>query len=1040
MAAGIHVLYVDDEPALLEVGKIFLERDREFVVSTVTSAVDALKLLREQDFDVIISDYQMPEMDGIEFLKSVRTSGACIPFILFTGRGREEVVIEALNEGVDFYLQKGGDPRSQFAELSHKVRIAVENHRAAEKIQILNRIYTVLCATNRAMVHLRTKKDFYFEICRILVEIGGFRMAWIGLVDSGQTHIHTAACAGHVDGYLDQIEISTENVPHGCGPTGTAYREGTYLFSNDISVDPCMEPWRDEALKRGYLAIAAFPFALGTINAGVLTLYAPGTGFFNEAIIGLLDELAIDISFALATIDEEVDRKSAEENIRRLERREADIINFLPDATFAINRTGQIIAWNRAIEEMTGVPAAHMLGKGDCEYSIPFYGKRQPILVDLINESDDVIARRYSDIVREKDTLVAFTSITLPTGKPVILMVKASPLYGEHGEIVGAIESVRDISDWKRAEEDLRESEERFVAFMDHLPVTAFIKDVESTTLYVNQHMKRLFGAGDWIGRPVRDFFPAEAAEKMIEDDRMVVRDEYLVTTEILRTLDGDERIYETSKFRIDRENKSPLIGGFAVDSTERKRAEDLIRESEARYRNIVEDQTEFISRFLPDGTHIFVNEAYCRYFGLNRDEILGHRFRPNVPPEDRGPLDRFFDSLTPDHPVGTIEHRIIMPDGSIRWQRWSDRAIFDPSGTITEYQSVGRDITEVQETLAALETSEMRLRTQYQNNPQAIITWQHRDGDFFLIDFNLAAAILSEGRSEALLGVTVSDLYATRPEIVNEIRRCYHDQTTVTTELVSEDFLPGRHIHITSAFVPPDLLMVHIDDITEQKRAEDALHRAIHALTLLSSITRHDINNLLTSQMGNLSLLEQEHPTLSSDESFLKSVQAADRIAAMIQFTQIYEEIGVRDPVWHDCRTLVDAAKNQVPLGDVAVSVDLPMGSEIRADPMIIKVCSNLFENAVRHGGTVTSIRVSMEARGVDRLLIVEDDGDGIPADEKERIFERGVGKDHGFGLFLAREILRISGITIRETGRTGEGARFELTIPKGQYRDVAH
>ncbi len=112
----ISLLYVDDEPDLLDLCKIFLEREGEFSVVTVTSAPGALQLLKERTFDAIISDYQMPVMDGIEFLKKVRMDFKDIPFILFTGRGREEVVIEAINCGADFYLQKGGAPRAQFSE------------------------------------------------------------------------------------------------------------------------------------------------------------------------------------------------------------------------------------------------------------------------------------------------------------------------------------------------------------------------------------------------------------------------------------------------------------------------------------------------------------------------------------------------------------------------------------------------------------------------------------------------------------------------------------------------------------------------------------------------------------------------------------------------------------------------------------------------------------------------------------------------------------------------------------------------------------
>ena len=129
----ITLLLVDDETSLLDTGKIFLEKTGDIVVHTAPSAHAALSLMKSTDYDAIISDYQMPGMDGIELLKQVRRSGNTIPFILFTGRGREEVVIQALNEGADYYLQKGGDPKSQFAELSHKIRQAVQQRQGGDE-------------------------------------------------------------------------------------------------------------------------------------------------------------------------------------------------------------------------------------------------------------------------------------------------------------------------------------------------------------------------------------------------------------------------------------------------------------------------------------------------------------------------------------------------------------------------------------------------------------------------------------------------------------------------------------------------------------------------------------------------------------------------------------------------------------------------------------------------------------------------------------------------------------------------------------------
>jgi PAS domain S-box-containing protein len=126
----INILYVDDEPDLLEIGKLFLEQlDENFVVDTIISANMAMRHLHKHVYDVIVSDYSMPEMDGIEFLKHLKSSGNKTPFIIFTGRGREEIVIKAFDEGADYYVQKGGEVHSQYAELAHKIRKSVEHRR-----------------------------------------------------------------------------------------------------------------------------------------------------------------------------------------------------------------------------------------------------------------------------------------------------------------------------------------------------------------------------------------------------------------------------------------------------------------------------------------------------------------------------------------------------------------------------------------------------------------------------------------------------------------------------------------------------------------------------------------------------------------------------------------------------------------------------------------------------------------------------------------------------------------------------------------------
>ena len=617
-------------------------------------------------------------------------------------------------------------------------------------------------------------------------------------------------------------------------------------------------------------------------------------------------------------------------------------------------------------------------------------------------------------------------------------------------------------------------------------------------------------------------------------------------------------------------------------NAVSRRCAEVDLRESEERYRNVVEDQTEFICRFLPDGTHVFVNEAYCRYFGLDQKEIIGTQFHPTIHPQDQENVVRLIASLTPDHPLMNIDQRIIMPDGSIRWQRWVDRAIFQLDGSLKEYQSVGRDITDWKQSEEALEESESFNRNLVENLPDYIAVYgpdgkilyvnpasvrvlgysaekligtpvlsyvaeEYRDivvsritdrlegGEvhpyeidllspdglrrsvivkgtpiryhgspatlLLLIDITerkLAEEALRENENkldaiirgspipqfvidrdhnvinwnealEKYSGITVEEILGTNQQwraFYPSERPCLADILVdgaiekvphwysgkyAKSKLIGDayeatDFFPhmgesGIWLYFTAAPIHDEDGRVigaveTLEDITERKVAEEALRQANQKLNLLTSITRHDINNQLTVLMGYLEILGDSKLDPSQNEYCSKVSTVAKHISAMIQFTREYEEIGVHAPVWQDTRTFVNPAVTAALPGQVIVKNDLPAGTEVFADPLIGKVFYNLVDNAVRCGGKITTIRFSALEREDEHIILCEDDGTGVPVEEKEKIFERGFGKNTGLGLFLSREILSITGITITETGEPGKGARFEMVVPKGMWR----
>jgi PAS domain S-box-containing protein len=228
------------------------------------------------------------------------------------------------------------------------------------------------------------------------------------------------------------------------------------------------------------------------------------------------------------------------------------------------------------------------------------------------------------------------------------------------------------------------------------------------------------------------------------------------------------------------------------------------------------------------------------------------------------------------------------------------------------------------------------------------------------------------------------------------------------------------------------------IERTAELNKTQEAYRKANEKLNLLSSITRHDINNQLLVLRSYLAFLEKEQlpPTLT--EYLKRAETASQNISVMIQFTKEYENVGVNAPVWQNCRTLIETAVKQISLGNLLVKNDVPEYVEVLGDPLIIKVFYNLTDNAIRYGGKITTIHFSMQESDDTCQILCEDDGDGIAVEDKDKIFERGFGKNTGLGLYLSREILEITSIKIRETGETGNGARFEMTVPKESYRST--
>jgi signal transduction histidine kinase len=228
------------------------------------------------------------------------------------------------------------------------------------------------------------------------------------------------------------------------------------------------------------------------------------------------------------------------------------------------------------------------------------------------------------------------------------------------------------------------------------------------------------------------------------------------------------------------------------------------------------------------------------------------------------------------------------------------------------------------------------------------------------------------------------------------------------------------------------------VEDITIRRRAEDALRRANHKLSLLSRITRHDILNDVLTAKGYLELNEADYPGSVTPHLTLVE-EAVTRIEREVEFTQEYQELGNLPPVWQVVREVIEEGCQQMNVPkEICVDIDVsPI--KIYADQLLTLAISNIFRNALVHAKGLTKIAVTThETPGGELCITIEDDGTGVPKEKKKAILQPTYNRRHGHGLFLVRDILELTGITIRETGIPGKGARFELLVPDGRWQHL--
>ncbi len=493
------------------------------------------------------------------------------------------------------------------------------------------------------------------------------------------------------------------------------------------------------------------------------------------------------------------------------------------------------------------------------------------------------------------------------------------------------------------------------------------------------------------------------------------------------------------------------------------------IQESERRYRSVVETQNEFICRFTPEGTHIFVNEAYCRFFGKRCDEILGTRFSPVIPDDERLLVKTHLSGLTPEHPTDLNEHHIILPNGERRFIQWIDQAIFSETGKITEFQSVGRDLTEVKELERNLHASDSLYRE----------TVNAMDDGVFVTDSTHTILIWNGwklGVMAGLLGdhthLDGKNLFSVLTYLTEKDYYVYDEVFSSGKVAVYETIIEKeKPIYLETKIIPIitdnqiTTVVTLIRDVTLRKEAE----RALQKLNL-------DLEEIIRKRTGDLqaSLDELDAFAYSVSHDLRAPVRAIDGFSHLLLLkaggnldeenkhliSRIRESATTMDKLIQDLLRFSRTARQPLQVIDIdmgglvrGVITELTSQPESRnisvhikdlhspkGDPGLIRqVWYNLISNSIKFTppDTVPDITIGSYEKEDEIIYYIEDHGIGFDMQYADKVFEvfsrlapSPDAEGTGVGLALVKRIiLRHHGRIWVKSGK-GRGTTFYFTV----------
>jgi PAS domain S-box-containing protein len=410
-SGAISILCVDDEPLFLDAYTQLLAREG-FSVTAVSGVSEALELLNTEYFDVISADYAMPDMDGLALLREIRSRGCKSLFVIVTAKRLAHISIDAINAGADYYLQKGTDMTPMIGKLADFIRKSVPEKNASREVEEWENFYQSV-VEHQGDIILRLNP---YGTITFVNEAGVrfFKTSYDDLVERNFFSSIPDEDRQQVMAHLKNLSAASPDA----------------LFEHRVTAGDK----KTELLQWYYHGF----FGPG----GALTQYqVSGREIARIVRVGAQETRAAPAATAAPAAHPQAPaapRKEEPQDWKAL----TETVQNLDNPVFAVDKAGTIIVWNRALEQLTGVTASAMVGKGGREYAYPFYGKPAPMLIDQIIAPPGTTVGGLPTIKKFGDTFIGDVEHVMIRGKPMLLWGKGSPVYDGRGTLIAAIEAI----------------------------------------------------------------------------------------------------------------------------------------------------------------------------------------------------------------------------------------------------------------------------------------------------------------------------------------------------------------------------------------------------------------------------------------------------------------------------------------------------------------------------------------------------------------------------------------------------------------------